>query len=216
VLAATLWPSSTCTGHRRALITLELQALPQCPQWMLQACKGLACMWATLPVSVVPLAALPAASAPCWSPASAAWRPAALPYAWPRMLERVSATYCLGGCLMLHFTCQCVQCACPSPTRQTHPIPGTTQRHPQSPHPSSTSTTPHAARTMSFTVPGHLSGCTAVFEQVKLGPLLGCGAYGRVYRGQWRGTEVAVKVCRAGRRLAAWACVKWLVGAVPV
>ncbi|MEW5298840.1 MAG: hypothetical protein WDW36_001918 [Sanguina aurantia] len=32
------------------------------------------------------------------------------------------------------------------------------------------------------------------FEDVKLGTLLGRGAYGRVYRGQWNGTQVAVKV----------------------
>ncbi|GFR53121.1 hypothetical protein Agub_g15837 [Astrephomene gubernaculifera] len=32
------------------------------------------------------------------------------------------------------------------------------------------------------------------FEDVKLGPLLGKGAYGRVYRGVWNGAQVAVKV----------------------
>lgn len=32
------------------------------------------------------------------------------------------------------------------------------------------------------------------FDDVKLGPLLGKGAYGRVYRGVWNGAQVAVKV----------------------
>lgn len=31
------------------------------------------------------------------------------------------------------------------------------------------------------------------------GPLLGAGAWGRVYRGLWRGTEVAVKVVAASK-----------------
>lgn len=33
-----------------------------------------------------------------------------------------------------------------------------------------------------------------VFEDVQLGPLLGKGGYGKVYRGLWNGIPVAVKV----------------------
>ena len=33
-----------------------------------------------------------------------------------------------------------------------------------------------------------------VFEDVQLGPLLGQGGYGKVYRGLWNKTPVAVKV----------------------
>lgn len=33
-----------------------------------------------------------------------------------------------------------------------------------------------------------------VFEDVQLGPLLGQGGYGKVYRGLWDKTPVAVKV----------------------
>ena len=35
------------------------------------------------------------------------------------------------------------------------------------------------------------------FEGVSLGPLLGKGSFGRVYRALWNGTPVAVKVCQA-------------------
>lgn len=41
------------------------------------------------------------------------------------------------------------------------------------------------------------AGAQEVFEGVQLGPLLGCGSYGRVHRGMWRGQHVAVKVRRA-------------------
>jgi hypothetical protein len=34
---------------------------------------------------------------------------------------------------------------------------------------------------------------TLAYEDIVLGPAIGAGAYGKVYRGTWRGTEVAVK-----------------------
>lgn len=32
------------------------------------------------------------------------------------------------------------------------------------------------------------------FDDVQLGPMLGQGSYGKVFRGRWNGTDVAVKV----------------------
>jgi hypothetical protein len=34
----------------------------------------------------------------------------------------------------------------------------------------------------------------AVLKDLKLGPVLGQGCYGRVYRGRWKATPVAVKI----------------------
>lgn len=36
---------------------------------------------------------------------------------------------------------------------------------------------------------------TIPFDDLDLGPLLGKGSFGRVYRGHWEGNPVAVKVC---------------------
>ncbi|KAL4457372.1 hypothetical protein ABPG75_012237 [Micractinium tetrahymenae] len=47
------------------------------------------------------------------------------------------------------------------------------------------------ARAISFNVPTTLD-LEAVFQKVTLGPLLGSGAYGRVYRALWRGVEAAL------------------------
>lgn len=40
-----------------------------------------------------------------------------------------------------------------------------------------------------------------VFKDIRLGPLIGRGAYGRVYRGNWNGNIVAVKVIASEERL---------------
>lgn len=36
--------------------------------------------------------------------------------------------------------------------------------------------------------------CDSINEQLTLGPLLGCGTFGRVYRGYWQGSQVAIKM----------------------
>ncbi len=38
------------------------------------------------------------------------------------------------------------------------------------------------------------AGQNEAFEDVRLGPLLGQGGFGKVYRGLWNGAAVAVKV----------------------
>lgn len=48
------------------------------------------------------------------------------------------------------------------------------------------------------------------FEGLHLGPLVGCGSYGRVYRGVYQDTTVAVKICQPrGRRRVATAEGAW-------
>ncbi len=42
------------------------------------------------------------------------------------------------------------------------------------------------------------AGRNEAFEDVQLGPLLGQGGFGKVYRGLWNGAAVAVKVRPAG------------------
>ena len=42
--------------------------------------------------------------------------------------------------------------------------------------------------------PGVEKGQNEAFEDVQLGPLLGQGGFGKVYRGLWNGAAVAVKV----------------------
>lgn len=44
------------------------------------------------------------------------------------------------------------------------------------------------------TLPTFKRAMPSAFTDVRLGPLIGRGAYGRVYRGSWNGTTVAVKV----------------------
>ena len=41
------------------------------------------------------------------------------------------------------------------------------------------------------------AGQNEAFEDVQLGPLLGQGGFGKVYRGLWNGAAVAVKACLA-------------------
>lgn len=41
-----------------------------------------------------------------------------------------------------------------------------------------------------------------VFKDIRLGPLIGRGAYGRVYRGNWNGNIVAVKVITSEQKIA--------------
>jgi serine/threonine protein kinase len=43
-------------------------------------------------------------------------------------------------------------------------------------------------------IPAFKRAMPSAFTDVRLGPLIGRGAYGRVYRGSWNGTTVAVKV----------------------
>ncbi len=44
---------------------------------------------------------------------------------------------------------------------------------------------------------------TIPFDDLDLGPLLGKGSFGRVYRGHWEGNPVAVKVRSLGFRVRA-------------
>ncbi|KAF8066337.1 Map3k12 [Scenedesmus sp. PABB004] len=47
-----------------------------------------------------------------------------------------------------------------------------------------------------------IAGTCTGSDRVTLGVLLGAGSYGRVYRGRWRGMDVAVKVLQHSRRAA--------------
>ncbi len=52
------------------------------------------------------------------------------------------------------------------------------------------------------TVPSINKAMPTAFTDVRLGPLIGRGAYGRVYRGSWNGNTVAVKVMETTENLA--------------
>lgn len=51
-------------------------------------------------------------------------------------------------------------------------------------------------------VPSLNKAMPTAFTDVRLGPLIGRGAYGRVYRGSWNGNTVAVKVMETRERIA--------------
>ena len=51
-------------------------------------------------------------------------------------------------------------------------------------------------------VPSINKATATAFTDVRLGPLIGRGAYGRVYRGSWNGNTVAVKVMETSERVA--------------
>ena len=51
-------------------------------------------------------------------------------------------------------------------------------------------------------VPSINKAMPTAFTDVRLGPLIGRGAYGRVYRGSWNGNTVAVKVMETSERVA--------------
>jgi serine/threonine protein kinase len=55
--------------------------------------------------------------------------------------------------------------------------------------------------TSSSTVPSINKAMPTAFTDVRLGPLIGRGAYGRVYRGSWNGNTVAVKVMETTENL---------------
>lgn len=58
------------------------------------------------------------------------------------------------------------------------------------------------ATSNSSVVPSITKAMPTAFTDVRLGPLIGRGAYGRVYRGSWNGNTVAVKVMETTERLA--------------
>lgn len=66
---------------------------------------------------------------------------------------------------------------------------------------------------------GNLMPDAVPFEDLELGPLLGRGSFGRVYRGTWEGSHVAVKICGtpSGNRsgvnyVPAWKSVEAVLG----
>lgn len=61
---------------------------------------------------------------------------------------------------------------------------------------------PGNSLTPASAIPALTKAMPTAFTDVRLGPLIGRGAYGRVYRGSWNGNTVAVKVMEASEKIA--------------